>query len=445
MNRVFRRGLVVALLVAILLTGYGFFAVDEFFHGQTWALEPYNAHLYRHGVLSPVVVKDRNGQILFDNSGAENVYADRGLIRAGMLHALGDPDGNIGTGILTCSQKDLVGYDWLTGVSRFSRSGATVRLNLDASLCAAAAGALGSYKGTVGVYRVKTGELLCMVSSPNFDPLDPPVIEDDDPDWEGVYLNRFLSAAYPPGSIFKIVTLQAALESVEGIEEKTFFCEGRCEIGGEVITCSGYHGTQTLSEAFAHSCNCAFAEIALAVGREKLQKTAERAGLTTAALLDGSKTAAGTVDVLQASDADLAWAAIGQANDLVNPCAFLRYVGAIANEGVAVDPAMIAYSSNKTLAKSAKERLMSAETAGKIAAMMRSNVENAYGDWHFPGWEIGAKSGTAQLDDQRSHSVFCGFTQNESDPVAFLVVVENAGAGQGMALSVASAVLNAMR
>ena len=110
-----------------------------------------------------------------------------------------------------------------------------------------------------------------------------------------------------------------------------------------------------------------------------------------------------------------------------------------------MDPAMIAYSSNKTLAKSAKERLMSAETAGKIAAMMRSNVENAYGDWHFPGWEIGAKSGTAQLDDQRSHSVFCGFTQNESDPVAFLVVVENAGAGQGMALSVASAVLNAMR
>ena len=202
MNRVFRRGLVVALLVAILLTGYGFFAVDEFFHGQTGALEPYNAHLYRHGVLSPVVVKDRNGQILFDNSGAENVYADRGLIRAGMLHALGDPDGNIGTGILTRSRKDLVGYDWLMGVSRFSRSGATVRLNLDASLCAAAAGALGSYKGTVGVYRVKTGELLCMVSSPNFDPLDPPVIEDDDPDWEGVYLNRFLSAAYPPGSIF---------------------------------------------------------------------------------------------------------------------------------------------------------------------------------------------------------------------------------------------------
>ena len=56
----------------------------------------------------------------------------------------------------------------------------------------------------------KTGEVLCMMSNPSFDPLDPPAIEDGDERWEGVYLNRFLSTAVTSGSVFKTVTMAAA-------------------------------------------------------------------------------------------------------------------------------------------------------------------------------------------------------------------------------------------
>ena len=99
-------------------------------------------------------------------------------------------------------------------------------LTIDADLSRTAWEALDGRKGVAAVYNYQTGDILCMVSNPSFDPADPPEISDDDSDYEGVYLNRLLSGLYTPGSVFKVVTTAAALEQLPGVEERTFTCDG---------------------------------------------------------------------------------------------------------------------------------------------------------------------------------------------------------------------------
>ena len=96
--------------------------------------------------------------------------------------------------------------------------------------------ALGGQNGTVGIYNYKTGEILCMVSTPTFDPADPPNIAADDPAWDGVYVNRLLSANSIPGSILKVVTLNAAIENIPDLFQRKWNCTGSVEIGGDTVS-----------------------------------------------------------------------------------------------------------------------------------------------------------------------------------------------------------------
>ena len=87
----------------------------------------------------------------------------------------------------------------------------------------------------MAVYNYRTGDVLCMVSSPTFDPADPPEIRDGDSRYDGVYLNRVLSSTFAPGSVFKLVTTAAALEQLDGTLDRHFTCTGRLELEGGVI------------------------------------------------------------------------------------------------------------------------------------------------------------------------------------------------------------------
>lgn len=76
------------------------------------------------------------------------------------------------------------------------------------------------------VYNYKTGEILCMVSSPTFDPYHPEVISNDKSgQYEGAYINRVLSSSYAPGSVFKLITSAAGLNSFSDMETKTYSCQ----------------------------------------------------------------------------------------------------------------------------------------------------------------------------------------------------------------------------
>ena len=169
--------------------------------------------------------------------------------------------------------------------------GSDLYLTLDARYNYEAYRALGGHAGTVAVYNYKPGEILCMVSAPSYDPLNVPKILEENDRYKGAYLNRFLSSAFVPGSVFKTVTLPAALETLPDAETRTWNCTGSVQIGDETITCSGVHGEQTLKEAFAHSCNAAFAQIAEELGADTLRRYTEKAGLTSAYSVDGLPTA----------------------------------------------------------------------------------------------------------------------------------------------------------
>ena len=73
--------------------------------------------------------------------------------------------------------------------------------------------------------------------TPAFDPLDPPSIEEGDEQWEGVYLNRFLSSTFTPGSVMKTVTMTAAIENLPDLYDRTWECTGSVDVGGSPVTC----------------------------------------------------------------------------------------------------------------------------------------------------------------------------------------------------------------
>ncbi len=445
MKRVKRRGVAVLLLAGLLAAGMIFYIVEYFIYGGEWASFAANRHIYKNGALASGRILDRNGEVLYD--GESGSYSGSYIVRLSTLHAVGDRAGNIGTAAKAVFADKVTGYDPVNGAYSVSGSGNDLYLTIDADLNETAYNALDGRKGTVAVYNYKTGEILCMVSNPAFDPEDPPDVESNQEKYKGVYINRFLSSVYTPGSTFKVVTTEAALDLLDDIEKRTFVCTGSMDIGDTIVTCPSVHGEMSLSDAFAKSCNCAYAEMSLELGVDAIEGYAEKAGLLETHDVDGITTAAGSFERAE-DDGDLAWSGIGQYNDLVNPCAMLRYMGAIANRGVPTEPRLISKLTTHggipagVYFSSKGERIMSESMAEQLSEMMRYNVTYGYGQGGYPGLEICAKSGTAEVGSgNEPHAWFVGFLRDDEDPLAFVVIVENGGKGAAVAGSIANQVL----
>ena len=336
MRKIEKRSVFCLILAALLGIGLAFFCFRFVADGDDWASYPYNRHLYNNsGVLKGGTIIDSRGVVLSTLSeDGERVYNEDGTIRRATLHAVGDPAGNIGAGALTAFADKLSGYNLLTGAYSPLGTGNSVYLTIDSELNRVAYEALGGQSGTVGVYNYKTGEILCMVSTPTFDPADPPNIAADDPAWDGVYVNRLLSANSIPGSIFKVVTLNAAIENIPDLFQRKWNCTGSVEIGGDVVTCPYAHGEQDIEAALANSCNGVFGQLAVELGAETMKKYTDAAGLTESLRVDGIQTASGHFD-FDVSENQLAWAGVGQGQDTMCPISMLQYMGAIANGGKA--------------------------------------------------------------------------------------------------------------
>ena len=452
MKKIEKRTFLCLLLAAILLAGTGFFVFRFVRYGGRWASFSANRHLYNsHGQLAVGRVLDRDGDVLswVDESGNRKYY-DGATVRKATLHAVGDAQGRIGTGALVAFADKLSGYNLFTGAYSPLGAGNDLYLTIDARLNYIAYQALNGKKGTVGVYNYETGEVLCMMSSPTYDPLDPPENVEDDPAYEGVYLNRFLSGTFPPGSVYKTVTLAAAIEHIPDLFSRTWTCTGSTVVGGETITCPKSHGEQDISDALANSCNGVFAQLAAELGPELMGQYTEQAGLTSSYSVSGLNTAAGKFD-FSGTTGQLGWAGVGQYNDLANPCAIMVYMGAIAQGGKTAVPQLVLKTENPlglpslpTLTKHTKS-LVNTDTAAVMADMMAKNVTDTYGSSRFPNMDICAKSGTAEVGGGSApHAWFAGFLRNEDAPYAFVVLVENGGSGSDVAGTVAAKVLDAL-
>ena len=451
MNRIVGRTWVLWLLITVLVGGIGFFGYEYVTRSSQWVLHSGSPHVYQGGgqMLSLGKVTDRNGNFLLDLND-QRKYATDPLVRMATLHWLGDRTGNIRATALQTYADRMAGFSLVNGLYGYGGGGGVAQLTISAPVQVAALAALEDYKGTIAVLNYQTGEILCAVSTPTFDPDDMPDLSQEG--FTGVYWNRFLQAAYVPGSIFKIFTTAMALEQDPAVVQRTFTCTGRLQLQGGSVTCERAHGQQDLQMAMKNSCNCYYGDLTLALGRETLLKYADCFGLLKSVTFDGITTASGKLDVKQAAQVELAWAGIGQHTDLVNPCGFLCFVAAVANGGQHVQPYVvkqITASGQTTYATQSNVggRILSTQTATVLQAMLRNNVVNGYGEDSFPeGMSVCAKSGTGEVDgSQKPYAMFAGFVTEEAYPLAFIAAVEDAGYGKQVCMPMISQVLAACK
>ena len=240
-------------------------------------------------------------------------------------------------------------------------------------------------------------------------------------------------------STFDDVLDKPTFDNVAAIAEDIMkrFCDKEYEIAGVPITCIASHYTQSFEDALANSCNIAFAQLGVRLGQDTMVDYVRRYGFLDRQSLDGIPTVAGSFPTEFVGDPELGWASIGQSTDTVCPYSMLRLVCAIANGGTLVEPHMI-----QNGAEPARTLFMQPYTAEKLISMMNYNAVSHYNaEELFPGLKLCAKTGTAEIGNDLSHSWFVGFLADEEHPYAFVTLVERGGFGISTAGPIAAEVM----
>lgn len=454
MKTISKRAWILYTLVIAFLCGFCILFYTFATHANTWALRRENRHLYKNSSLVAAgAVTDTTGAVLADTVDGKRIYNKDKDIRTATLHIVGDPEGYIATGVQSTYRETLTGYNFVDGVYDIQKygKGSSIQLSVNAAVCKAAYAALGKNKGTVGVMDYRTGKLICVVSNPAYDIQNKPtqnINNDKTGAYDGVYLNRFFSGLYTPGSTFKVLTAAAALENIPDIEQQKFKCTGAHKLDGGSVKCMDTHGTLDLERALNVSCNSAFSQIAVQVGKEKMQATADRLGFNRTQQIGNIRLAKSRFDVTAASDLDLGWAGVGQYTTLVNPCHMLTITAAIANNGQAVAPYVIEKITKPSGRVSFEaetqetEAMFSADVAARLQALLRDNVESYYGDGKFKNLKMAGKTGTAEVSSEeggaKPHAWFVGYSTRADLPYAIVVVAENGGGGSSVAIPIAA-------
>ncbi|MCL2509330.1 MAG: penicillin-binding transpeptidase domain-containing protein [Oscillospiraceae bacterium] len=454
MNKISRRAFVLLPLIILFAAGTMYLLFSFYANGAKWSSSRANRHIYSSAgqIATAGAIYDTQGKTLAKTDGGARVYNSSRGVRRATLHVVGDPAGVISTGAHSAYKNRLIGYSFSGGLYGLKHhgTGRDLTLAVNAAACAAALKALGDFNGTVGVYNYKTGALLCSVSAPTYDINSPPKDLLTNEKYGGVFLNRLISGVYTPGSTFKIVTAVSALQNIPGVKSKTFTCNGEMTINGGKLVCMNTHGRISFEAALNKSCNCAFAQIALELGADKLAATAKQLGFNTPRKADGLNLATSTFNLSGADELALAWAGIGQYTTLVNPCHMLMIAGAIANGGQGISPYVVEKITSPggvvTYRAPTKKSDISIDPmiAAELRTLLRSNVEIQYGDSRFPGLKMCGKTGTAEVEGKKPHSWFVGFSLREDMPYAVVAVAEHAGAGSGAAMQAANTVLQAL-
>ncbi len=335
-----------------------------------------------------------------------------------------------------------------------------VYTTLDLALQQAASDALGSNNGAVIVTEVDTGNILCMVSKPDFDPNN---IEED---WEslgadadsGTLVNRVTQGLYAPGSTFKIFdAIEFMDEDMSKANAFSYNCTGYDNNftleDGQPIHCYHWtaHGTVDLEKAFAKSCNCAFVNIGNSLNRESFCELLNNMMFGEALPYD---LPSGTSSYNLSADTtteDVTQLSIGQGSTLMTPMHLNMVTAAIANGGTIHKDQIIASvktGTGTTLSETKPEEyrtVMTAEVAAKMREMMRDVVkEGTAAKLSSRPYNPCGKTGSAEIvtGESTSHAWFTGFAPEEDPKVAITVIVEGAGSGGVSAVPVVRSVLD---
>ena len=335
-------------------------------------------------------------------------------------------------------------------------------------------------RGSAIVMNVKTGAILAMASLEQFDPNDPKTITDpkmneilakteidaEDIDWlesrlgekavkdiiadgiishekttnekgeevsseatqlqgmmrEAQWKNKNITELYMPGSVFKLITASAGLESGVMSAEQTFYCGGSLTVneGSELwehtYRCAygGVHYEQDMAGALNHSCNLWFIQAAETLKPQIFYDYIQAFGFTQPTGIDLPNetrwTSVYNAEQMAEVDTNLYTAAFGQ-NESITPMQMATAVAAIANGGYLVTPYVVDSISDKDgniisqTETNIRRQVISEEVSRQLLAMMENNVHGA-GDYHscanayVAGYRIGGKSGTAERTDR---------------------------------------------
>ena len=255
----------------------------------------------------------------------------------------------------------------------------------------------GAKAGTVIVMVPRTGDILAMASFPSFDPNR---FADSDPDrWR----NRAVTDAFEPGSVNKIITAAAALESRTVSLTQTFQVPGSMQVDEYTIHDSHPHPVETmmLSDIVAESSNIGIAKVAGVMGEATLASYMNRFGFGRTTGLGFPGESDGIVPALEDwSDASLATIAYGQGIS-VTPLQMTTVYATIANGGIWVQPRLVSGTVDDTGAftpasPSPSHRVIEAQTAATLTQMLAYVVEGGTGTTaQIPWYQVAGKTGTA--------------------------------------------------
>lgn len=291
----------------------------------------------------------------------------------------------------------------------------------------------GADSGSVIIMNPKTGAILAMCGSPDFDPNDYGNVEDI-----GVYMNQVTSGAYEPGSIFKPITMSMAINEGKVTPQTTYTDTGEVKVGSYTIKNSDNkaHGVQTMTQVLEESLNTGAIFAMQQVGQEMFRDYVYDYGFGNTTGLPIQGESAGNISNLDLQEEIYAMTGSYGQGISVTPIQMVAAYGVLANDGKLMKPFLVQKllnpdGSTKEETKSEEVRqVVSAETASTIGAMLVNVVENGHGKKAgVPGYYIAGKTGTAQVksetgagyDANNTIGSFAGFGP-VSDP-AFVMLV----------------------
>ena len=447
---------VVGMLVLMLFIGAGtWFGVTVYTQGDAWASNAYNPRLAQTSSQRGDIT-DRDGLTLATtNADGQRVYVTNETARRALSQTVGDTAGMSGAGVETFFSATLLDLstgltDRLSEVFNDARHvGSSIQITVDGQLQAAIANKFPKgYRGAVCVLNYRTGEILAMVSMPNYDPYTASSAEGVA---DTAYLNRCLQGLYTPGSIFKIVTLACALDYDSSVVNQMFTCSGVWEYEGGSINCmSGRtaHGDLNLQSAFTRSCNVTFGKLTYQLGLDRLRATAEKFGFNENFKFGDFMVYNSSFPSSIRNMNGLVWAGIGQGEVLVTPLHMAMISGSVANQGVMMQPYLvkeIKTSLNQVTRRGeskAYRQVMSRDTAATVAKYMYETVESGTARRAaLSGYIVGGKTGSAETSDDKNvatNAWYTGFVYDEAHPFAISVVIEQGGAGGNLASELAA-------
>jgi penicillin-binding protein 2 len=345
-------------------------------------------------------------------------------------------------------------------------------LTIDLALQQAAEEALSdSAAGAVVALDPDNGEILAMVSRPTFDPnLFSSVIPEST--WRALnedpgrpLFNRAIQSTYPPASILKVLTAAAGLETgVINAHTRFSPCTGAFKYGDRWFGCwqSWGHGSLSLVDALAQSCDVYFYQLGPKVGLDRWSDFVTRCGLGKTLGVDLAGEARGLVpdrDYFNDQYGGRNWGpgvllnlSIGQGENLVTPLQMASLMAAVGNGGVIHKPHLvreIRSLTGKSLHQESEVigRLpISTEHLRLLKRALRAVVHHHMGTGRraaVAGFEVAGKTGTAQNPHGEDHAWFAAFAPVEQPRIAVAVIVEQAGHGGSVAAPIAGRVMEA--